>query len=170
MFTLPAWVHADEIAELKAKLAAANAKIADLEKELAELKGTDSNKSVVASLGSVWKGKTSDQRGVTASAEWSVIAREDNKITFKSTTEFGNMWEYDGEFLKANPRSFKIVDARRIKAADANTNPKLVGTVVGNGTITGDKLTVRITWNNAQLTHEFKGTLKDSETVKKAVP
>jgi hypothetical protein len=159
--------RADEVAELKAKLEAANARIESLEKQLAELKPDQHEKPIVGPLGSSWKGKTIDQKGVTAVAEWTVIAREDGKITFKTTSELGNIWEYDAEFLKATPKNFKIIDARRIKAADGNTNPTLVGAVSGTGSIIGDKLSVRTTWNNAKMVLEFKGNLKDAEHAKK---
>lgn len=167
--TSPA-ARADEISELKAQLATANAKIESLEKQLAELKAAEKEKPIVGPLGATWNGKTVDQKGATIAAEWSVIAREGHKITFRTTTELGNIWEYDGEFLKTNPRDFKIVDARRIKAADGNTNPTNVGAVVGNGSITGENLHVRTTWGNAKLVAEFKGTSKDAETSKKAKP
>jgi len=174
LLAVPVTSRSDEIADLKAKLEitnarleaanakleAATAKIATLEKQLAELKSAEKEKPVVAPIGAAWKGKTTFQDGATEAWEWSVMSRDEKKVTFKLTSERNAIWEYDGEFSKSTANTFKIVNARRIKAIDGLNDPPVVGTIVGSGSIVGDKLTVRYSWNNAKLVMEFKGSLK----------
>ena len=95
--------------------------------------------------------------GPKQTANGTVIAREEDTLTFSMELENGTVWEYD---LKYGSKStFSVTGTRRIKAANgvnANAAPP-VGNVTGTGKLSADAKTITIStqWPGNSMSSQY---------------